>query len=141
MTYQKFTPCDLLVPYVECYFVWQSSPEGVKDLIVESPPSGYCSIVFNCGDDYFLQNKKYEQLKVPKQFICGQSIYSYKLFLNGYISIAGIVFKPSALATLFGLPTYEYTEERIDFRSVFSKPFVHALIENIQQATDANTKV
>ena len=112
---------------MECYFIWESAEEPVHDLIVESPPSGFCSIVFNCGDSYYLQNKKYERLQVPKQFVSGQSIYSYKLFLNGNISVAGIVFKPAGLATLFNMPVYEYTEERIDLNLVF-KP---AVVENI----------
>jgi AraC-like DNA-binding protein len=100
-------------------------------MVVESPPSGFCSIVFNTGDLYFLQSKKYEKLPVPKAFIAGQSIYSYKLFLNGNISIAGIVFKPAGLATLFGLPVYEYTEERVDMNSVFLPHIVHSLFERL----------
>lgn len=141
MIYQKFKPCETLHSFVECYFVWESLDELIKNLVIESPPSGFCSIVFNCGDDYFLQNKKHERLTVPRQFIAGQSIYSYKLFLNGKISIAGIVFKPAALATLFNLPTYEYTEERIPLSDVFKKPLINSFIENIQNASEANEKV
>ena len=123
MIYLKFQPSKLLLPFVECYYVWQSGEEPVKDLVVESPPNGFCSIVFNSGDTYFLQNKKYERLEVPKEFAAGQGIYSYKLFLNGNISIAGIVFRPAGLATLFNLPVYQYTEERIDLRKILV-PFV-----------------
>ncbi|HEY1870739.1 MAG TPA: DUF6597 domain-containing transcriptional factor [Chitinophagaceae bacterium] len=119
MEYLKFQPCLQLRSFVECYFVWQSVNEPVKDLVVESPPSGFCSIVFNAGDPYFIQNKKYEKLAIPKAFVAGQSIYSYKLYLNGSISITGIVFKPAGLATLFDLPVYEYTEERVDLNRIF----------------------
>ena len=140
MTYQKFEPCEQLQPFVECYFVWQSQ-EAVHNLIVESPPNGYCSLVFNCGAEYFLQNKKYERLVVPKQFISGQSIYSYKLFLNGEISVTGIVFKPAALATLFDLPTYAYTEERISLFSIFKRSLIDTFIEKIQDAAMPNDKV
>ena len=140
MKYLKFKPCEQLTPYVECYFVWESvSP--VRELIVESPPTGFCSIIFNCGDDYFLQNKKYERLIVPRQFISGQSIYSYKLYLNGNISIAGIVFKPAALASLFGLPTYEFTEERITLSNVFNPLLVNRYFNKILKETTANEKV
>ena len=100
MQYFKFHPCKQLEPFVECYYVWQSGNEPVKDLVVESPPNGFCGIVFNSGDPYYLQNKKYERLPVPKQFAAGLSIYSYKLFLNGNISIAGIVFRPAGLNTM-----------------------------------------
>lgn len=141
MKYLKFKPAAVLHPFVECYYSWQSGDTPIKDLIVESPPSGFCSIVFNSGDPYFLQNKKHERLPVPKQFIAGQSIYSYKLFLNGHISLAGIVFKPAALATLFDLPTFEYTEERIDLRNVFDKWQVDTLIEKIDRAGEVEDRI
>lgn len=140
MEYQKFHPCKELEPFVECYYIWQSGNEPVKDLVVESPPNGFCSIVFNTGDIYFLQNKKYEKLVVPKEFVAGQSIYSYKLYLNGNISIAGIVFKPAALATIFNLPMYEYTEERIDLKRIFSSSLVDQFTEQLKQLADASQK-
>src|SRR5215203_7458044 len=99
MNYQKFRPADVLSPFVECFFVWESEELLQQELVVESPPNGFCSLVINFGDPYFLQNKKYEKLAVPAQFISGQAIYSYRLTLNGKIGIAGIVLKPAALAT------------------------------------------
>lgn len=141
MKYLKFKPSAALHPFVECYYSWQSGDMPVTDLIVESPPNGFCSIAFNSGDPYFLQNKKHERLPVPKQFIAGQSIYSYRLFLNGNISLVGIVFKPAALATLFGLPTFQYTEERIDLSSVFSKWLVESLALRIDETPDTEEKI
>ena len=141
MIYKKFSPSPELAAFVECYFIWDSENELVKDLMVESPHNGYCSIVFNCGDGYYLQNKKYERLQVPQQFVSGQSIYSYKLFLNGKISIAGIVLKPAALATLFELPTYEYTEERVDLKKVFAAHFIDHYTDSITKATEITESV
>ncbi len=140
MIYRKFSPCDVLRPFVECYFVWESHGEIVQDYVVESAPTGFCSVVFNSGNPYFLQNKKYVRLAVPRQFIAGQAIYSYKLFLDGDISIAGIVFKPAALATLFDLPVYEYTEERIELNKVFRKNFVDSIANDIGIITDPKEK-
>ncbi|HEX2608259.1 MAG TPA: helix-turn-helix domain-containing protein [Flavisolibacter sp.] len=140
MIYQKFKPADWLSPFVECYFIWHSSGKVVTDFVVESPPTGFCSIVFNSGDDYILQNKKYEQLAVPRQFISGQSIYSYKLFFNGVINLAGIVLKPAALASLFHHPTYQYTEERITLREVFKPSVVEKLSDQLAQVGDDNEK-
>ena len=140
MTYQKFQPCHILEPFVECYYVWQSGNEPVKDLIVESPPSGFCSIVFNSGDIYFLQNKKYEKLEVPKEFVAGQAIYSYKLFLNGNIAVAGIVFKPAGLATLFELPVHEFTEERMDLKTMFTPAVIEKYAERLAASADAREK-
>jgi len=136
MRYRKFNPSPILSPFVECYFIWTSEGRLEEPMVIESPPSGFCSIVFNYADPYYLQNKKYERLAVPMQFISGQSIYSYKLFLEGEIGIAGIVFKPAALATIFQLPVYEYTEERIDLYKVFQKSVIDKYVTQIKVATE-----
>jgi AraC-like DNA-binding protein len=141
MIYRKFTPDPILASFVECYFAWESGDLLKDELVVESPPSGFCSIVFNCGDIYHLQNKKYDRLIVPKQFISGQSIYSYRLFLSGNISIVGIVFKPAALATLYDLPVFEYTEERIDLSKVFDADFVKDVSKKILESSDMLVKI
>jgi len=141
MQYQKFCPQEILSPFVECYFVWESDEPLEKELVVESPPSGFCSIVINCGNSYFLQNKKYERLAVPDQFVSGQSIYSYKLSLYGNIEIAGIVLKPAALSTFWGLDSFEFTEERIDLFKALPQPYVKKYGEEIRQAESAIEKV
>ncbi|WP_153797719.1 helix-turn-helix domain-containing protein [Foetidibacter luteolus] len=138
MLYRKFSPCSTLQPFVECYFVWQSQED--KALLVESPPSGYCSIVFNYGCDYVVKNKKYERLVVPRQFAAGQSIYSYSLSLNGPVGMAGIVFKPAALATLFKLSTFEFTEERIDLYKVLNPSCVFNYRQRIMLADSIEQK-
>ncbi|HRN56126.1 MAG TPA: helix-turn-helix domain-containing protein [Agriterribacter sp.] len=136
MLYQKFRPCAQLAPFIETYYIWTSEGEPVSDLVVESPPNGFCSIVFNTGDTYTLKNKKYDTLAVPGSFIAGQAIYSYALHISGLISIAGIVFKPAGLASLFGLPVYEFTEERIDLKKKFSSRMVTHIEEQLMTLTD-----
>jgi len=136
MRYKKFFPCSILSPFVECYFIWDSEGSLETTMVIESPPNGFCSIVFNYADPYYLQNKKYERLAVPMQFISGQSIYSYKLFLEGEIGVAGIVFKPAALATIFHLPIYEYTEERIDLYKVFKKSIIDKYANEIKISSE-----
>lgn len=135
MMYQKFSPASTLLPFVECYFVWESESRLEHEMVIESPPTGFCSIVFNYGDPYHLQNSKYTQLHVPKEFIAGQSVYSYKLFLKGHIGIAGIVLKPAALATLFQLPAFQFTEERIPVQTFFPLQMLQPYLEKIKLGT------
>ena len=80
-------------------------------------------------------------MEVPNQFIAGQAIYSYKLYLKNKIFLAGIVLKPTALASLFQLPTYEYTEERVNLKSVFKSSVIDDLANAIQSAADGNERV
>jgi AraC-like DNA-binding protein len=132
MVYQKFIPALVLQPFVECYFIWDSE-KPVSHVAIESPPNGFCSMVFNFGDDYFIQNKKYEKLRVPKHFIAGQSIYSYKLLMNGIIDMAGIVFKPAGIASLYDLPVYEYTEERLPLDNILPQYILHPAIQRLEK--------
>lgn len=124
MVYRKYQPAARWLPFVECYYVWENDILPPEALAVESPPSGFTSIVFNYRDPYWLHNVKYPKLPVPPQFIAGQSIYSYTLTLPGVIGMAGIVFKPAALATLFGLAMFELVEERVDLRKIFPEALV-----------------
>lgn len=141
MYYQKFFPAKCLSEFVECYYVWESGAELEKELVIESPPNSFCSIAINYGSPYFLQNKKYNRLSVPAQFIAGLSVYSYKLFLSGKIGITGIVFKPSALATLFGLTAFELTEERAELFSCLPQPYFRDFVSHVKNAHSPVEKV
>lgn len=141
MFYHKYQPDQSLSSLVECYYIWDSEGVMEEELVVESPSNCFCAIVFNYGSPYHLQNKKYEQLSVPMQFIAGPSIYTYKLFLKESIGIAGIVFRPAALATIFGLPMYEYVEERVNLYKVFKKEIVDKYTLQIKAVNDEKKRV
>ncbi len=140
MLYQKFRPCIQLAPFIETYYIWTSENKPVHNLVVESPPNGFCSIVFNTGDAYTLTNKKYNSLTVPGSFIAGQAIYSYSLHLSGYISIAGIVFKPAGLTSLLNLPACELTEERIDLKQKTDPLLVTRFETSLKALSDSRDK-
>jgi AraC-like DNA-binding protein len=112
MRYQKFSPAPHLAPFVECYFVWENSENLPQPLRIESPPSGFASLVVNYGDDYRVRTEKVART-VPTAFLTGQSTHQYELELTGRVGMAGIVFRPAGLSTLFGLPMYEFANERI----------------------------
>lgn len=140
MIYQKFGAADVLSPFVECYFVWESEGPLAEELVVESPPTGFCSVVINYGNPYVLHNKKYDKLTVPEQFIAGQALYSYKLFLQGAVGTAGVVFKPAALATFFGLNGFEFTEERVDLFTALPHAYIRHYVKQVKGAGDARQR-
>lgn len=123
MFYQKYGPAPHLAPFVECYFVWESrqfiSPK--QPVIIESPPSGYGSLVVNLGDPYAVETPRRGLIPVPPLFLLGQSTRQYKLHLTGPVSMVGAVFRPAGLGSLFGLPMIEFTDERIDLTAVLGQ--------------------
>lgn len=78
---------------------------------------------------------------MPAQFISGPSIYSYSLSLSGNVGMAGIVFKPAALSTMFQLPMFEYTEERIDLYQIFRKDVVDKYVTGIRNANTESDRM
>ncbi|MBO0950282.1 DUF6597 domain-containing transcriptional factor [Fibrella forsythiae] len=119
MRYQKVHPSPHLAPFVACYFVWENDAHPVVPLRIESPPSGFASMVFTYGDPYVVQTGKYAKT-APTAFITGQATRQYELQLPGRIGMVGIVFRPAGLNTLFGLPMYEFTDDRIALTDVLT---------------------
>ncbi|GAC1589764.1 MAG: AraC family transcriptional regulator [Ginsengibacter sp.] len=116
MVYRKYRPTKVLENFIECYYVWESSDDHYGNLEVESPPSAFTSIVFNYRDPYSVSDHKGQEIQVPQQFIVGQQTYSYKLHFWGKIGMAGIVFKPTGIASLMNISMYALTRERVDLK-------------------------
>ncbi|QMU29956.1 AraC family transcriptional regulator [Adhaeribacter radiodurans] len=140
MLYQKFSPCPVLSPYVECYYVWENDEPVIEKLIVESPPSAFSAIVFNYADDYFVTSKNQSLQLVPRQFIVGQLTRSYALHFPGKIGTAAIVFKPTGAASIFNISMYAYTEERTDLKAILPVAFIENIVEAIKGAANASAK-
>ncbi|WP_128546577.1 helix-turn-helix domain-containing protein [Larkinella soli] len=140
MHYQKFYPASHLKPFVECYFVWESGASLIQPVSVESPPTGYGSMVFNYGDRYRLRTQKHEDLIAPAVFLSGQATSNYQLHLQGHIGMIGIVFRAAGLSSLFGLPMYEFTDERIDLTAVLGSE-VRTLHERLSEPNEPTGRV
>lgn len=138
MYYRKFIPSTHLLPFVECYFAWEKKEVLTQSMCIESPPTGFASMVFNYGDGYYVDNNKYNALLAPSSFLTGQATQSYTLNLSGHIGMVGIVFKPAGLSSLFGLPMYEFSDERISLIDVLGKSFqfLHEQIQEVPTPVD-----
>ncbi|MCA0228893.1 MAG: helix-turn-helix transcriptional regulator [Bacteroidetes bacterium] len=121
MFYRKFSPPAHLQSFVECFYIWEYSKTLSKAITIESPPTGFASIVFNYGTPYRVTSQKLNGGLVPKNFLTGQATKSYQLQLSGQIGMVGIVFRPAGLHTLFGMPMYEFSDERTNLRDVLGK--------------------
>ncbi len=140
MHYYKFTPPAHLMPYVECFYVWECSELIVDPITVESPPNGYASMIFNYGTPYRVLSQKLNGELVPTAFLTGQATRSYQLQLSGTLGMVGIVFKPAGLSTLFGVPMYEFSDDRTELRAVLGSS-VDEWQNKIGDATTATERV
>ncbi|GAA4413857.1 hypothetical protein GCM10023187_42640 [Nibrella viscosa] len=94
----------------------------------------------NYGGAYSIQNPKHPVLAVPSAFITGQATHSYQLTLQDRIDMVGVVFKPAGLNSLFGLPMYEFSDERVALSDVLGNN-MQELYDRIGEASDAATRI
>ena len=98
--------------------------------IIESPPSALCGCVFNYRKPYAFSNCKYEKRQLPKSFVSGQELKNYALHISSDIGVVGIVFRPTALFKILGLPMFGLTNERIAFTELFDPNEIERKIED-----------
>lgn len=98
MHYQKHKPAPHLAPFVERYFIWEKADMLTQPLRVESPPTGFASMVFSYGDSYRVCTDKQTTL-VPTAFLTGQATRQYEMELSGRIGMVGIVYRVSTGGT------------------------------------------
>ncbi|CAN5617372.1 hypothetical protein BH23BAC1_BH23BAC1_04240 [soil metagenome] len=111
MLYKKFPPASELLPYVDCFFIWER--DSIEPLVVQSPPSGFNALVFNYADPYWAYQSDINKEEVPMTFASGQFTGNYHLEIKGKIGIIGVVLKASALYNFFGLNMTSLVNKRL----------------------------
>jgi len=140
MRYQKFYPALPLQAFIECYFIWEG--DAGDGLNVQSPPSGFSSLVFNYGEPYLASVGQGPFMQVPRAFVSGQFTANYTLKLKGKIGVAGIVFKPSSLYNFFGIRMSQYVNARVPISFVPGLPeeILHTAVAS-QSSDEGRTKI
>ncbi len=87
--------------------------EPGQKLTVQSPPSGFEAVVFNYSDPYRIISAKNDKGWVPRAFYSGQNTGNYQLALTDTIGMFGVVFHPTAFATLFRISVKDTVDQRI----------------------------
>lgn len=136
--YTKFKTDPLLVPFVECYYHWEGN--AAEPVTVQSPPNGYCGLVFNLGAPYSSSLASGTLTPVPRAFVSGQFTSNYQLHLHGNISIVGAVLRPATVHNFFGVRMSHLVNTRasIDFLRGID---VDEIFKEVEHAETVNAKV
>ena len=146
MFYQKYPPSAHLTPFVECYYIWENHVDALtlstkRPAVIESPPTGFGSFVFNLGTPYAVEtNQQNTPQSLPSTFLTGQATHQYQLHLPNVISMVGIVFRPAGISSLFGLPMIEFADERVSLSDVLGSS-VQFLNEQLAEAPDRPARI
>jgi len=137
MVYRKLDPPQSLSSLIECFYILEDHLE--QELVVQSPPNGFCAMVFSIGDVYSAFQGDQVPREVPRTFISGQFTSNYHLVLRGNVEVAGIVFKPSALHNLFGLRMSTIVNSRMPLEYIVQQD-ADNLLRRIQGTNDINER-
>jgi AraC-like DNA-binding protein len=140
MLYKKFQPAKELIPYVDCFFVWENGTN--ENLLVQSPPTGFNALVFNYSDPYWAFMHEDKKLEVPLAFASGQFTGNYHLELKGQIGMIGIVLKASSLYNFFGLNMVSMVNRRLGLEEFLGEAGnkIHLKIKNVS-TTEERIKI
>lgn len=111
MKYKKYSPHPALSTYIECLFFWQVSRQS-QEIAIDSPPTGYNAVIFNLEGGYQIAQHSRDRQEIESSFVVGQSTSNYQLFLKDAIYQIGIVFKPTGIFKIFGIPGFEISNGR-----------------------------
>jgi AraC-like DNA-binding protein len=131
LTYSKYSPDLKLSPFLVCYYFLDANFDQAK--IIQSPPTGYAAIAFNFIDPYESCSGIDADFTIsPNAVVVGQQTKNYKLKLSGHIQQVGIVFKPTAIATLFDYSLKEVVDKRIPLEMVIGDAVSALLFDRLK---------
>ena len=120
LIYSKYSPDVRLSPFLVCYYFFEATFDNAK--VIQSPPTGYAAITFNFIDGYQVcSGNDVEFTASPPAVVVGQQTKNYKLKFSGHIQQIGLVFKPTAIATLFDYSMKALVDARIALESVIGE--------------------
>ena len=133
-SYQKYGPQSTLEPFIVCYYALAYSHGETR--IVQSPPSGYTAIIFNLGDPYAVRMAAEKDfVTLPDCIVAGQQTRNYRIRLSGDVRQVGIVFKPTAMATLFDFSMRAVVNKRVHLDALLGDQAL-ALYTSLKTAVD-----
>jgi AraC-like DNA-binding protein len=134
LSYQKYNPRPVLEPFIVCYYDLAYTEGETK--IIQSPPSGYTAIIFNLGDPYAVRTAEQEDFQImPDCLLAGQQTKNYRLRFSGSVRQTGIVFKPTAIATLFDFPMRTIVDKRVNLDALLGDQAAE-LYASLKRAVD-----
>jgi AraC-like DNA-binding protein len=131
LVYSKYSPDVKLAPFVICYYFFEGHFAEAK--VIQSPPTGYGALTFNFIEGYEVcSGIDTGFTPSPHAVVVGQQTRNYKLKLSGTIQQMGVVFKPTAIATIFNYSLKDIVDKRIPLELLIGERATVTLFERLK---------
>ncbi|MES2377268.1 MAG: helix-turn-helix domain-containing protein [Bacteroidota bacterium] len=131
MEFRKFSPSDILKPYVKHYYIFESDLDiEFEDTVF---PSGDMEVIFNIGEGSWESSVKNKFLKTPQIELWGQITKPLPIKSKGRHTMLGIKFFTHSAAYFFKDSINVFNDQIIDLSAVIGNDIktLHAqLFEN-----------
>ncbi len=136
MILNEFLPKAPLREFIQCYRIIHFEFGGSKDIPVKSyAPKPECVLHFFLRDFWAVQKNGSEKCMQPSIVLLGQRTSVVQQFTGDSFISVQVVFQPTAIFRLTGIPAHELTNEHIDATLIFSTD----LQDTLTRLQDANT--
>ncbi len=134
MLLRDFLPGPAVRDFVQCYRIVHLEFEKNEEVPFKAyPPKPEQCLHFFLRDPLKIQKTGDEEFLQPAILFVGQQTSLFK-FINGRnLLIVQIVFQPTAVFRLTGIPAYELTNQHLDAASIFSNN-IQPVFEQLQLA-------
>lgn len=129
--YREYSPCAILSPYIDKYWVTEGSPEPGSYLRIL--PDGCTDFIFNLEDTANLADG-HGMIVGPMDsyFVGPMRAYSELRVCSGNLHMLGVRFTPCGLTVFTRVPMSEFTDQRVclsGLNLLFHQEFAHVLRE------------
>jgi AraC-like DNA-binding protein len=138
MKYNEIKPCPPLLPYVKCYYIYESdTPASFEDTVF---PSGCIEIIFNLGTGKWQTAVEHTFVTTPPIELWGQIIRPLPIKSIGKNTMLGIRFYPHAAAGFLREKVDLFNNQVVDFRDL-SDSTVNLLYTRLQETNSWHKRI
>lgn len=136
MLLRDFLPGPVVRDFVQCYRIAHFEFDRNEEVPFKAyPPKPEQCLHFFLRDPLTIEKTGDERCQQPSILFIGQQTSLFKLINGSNLLNVQIVFKPTAVFRLTGIPAYQITNKHVDATSIFSKN-IQSVFEQLQLAKD-----
>lgn len=138
MKFKKFFPSEMLKPYIECFFTFESDIDIEFDDTVF--PSGNMEVVFNLGEGIWESSVENKFLKTPQVELWGQITRPLVIKSKGKHAMLGVKFLTHAAPYFFNDEIGAFNNRVFDLCDIMGSP-VKALHAQLLEIKEINKRI
>jgi AraC-like DNA-binding protein len=139
MQFQFFNPQPVLAPYIQQYWIMESS--GIEEKVTERViPTGNVQLMFHYGNPFCANNALKEENQQPRSLVSGLTTHFFDASTQGKTGVLAVVFHPLGACNFFRFSMSELEDLTLNLDDVFHNEMAE-IEEQLFLANSNHTRV